>query len=187
MKIPNKKTPGGLFSMKCFSRTWIFAALCACGLMAQTGGMYIQQGDSLRKGPGGPVTGFLAAGTRVEVLEKRPGWVRIEAAGWFQDRSLTPDSTAVAGFKMRASHILTASEEEANQVMRKLKSGSAFESLAAEYSKDPSSAARGGDLGEFQRGDFVPAFEQAVLRLRPGQTSDVVKTPLGFHIIKRTR
>jgi hypothetical protein len=173
--------------MKRFSRTWIFAVFCACGLMAQTGDMYIQQGDSLRKGPGGPVIGVLAAGIRVEVLEKRPGWTRIQAAGWFQDRTLTADSTAVAGFKMRASHILTGSEEEARRVISRLKDGAAFESLAAEYSKDPSSAAKGGDLGEFQRGDFVPAFEQAVLRLKPGQTSDVVKTPLGYHIIKRTR
>jgi len=173
--------------MKRFFRTGLIALSCASGLMAQTGDLYIQKVDSLRAGPGGPVIGILAPGMRVEVLEKRPGWIRIQAAGWFQDRSLTADSTAVYGFRMRASHILTATEEEANQALRRLKNGSAFESLAAEFSKDASSAARGGDLGEFQRGDFVQAFENAVLRLKPGQTSDVVKTPLGFHIIKRTR
>lgn len=173
--------------MKRFSRIWIFGLFCSCGLTAQTGGLYVQKNDTLRKGPEGTVIGALAAGTRVEVLEKRPGWMKIQVMGWIGDKVLTSDSTAVAGFRMRASHILTGTEEEANQVVRELKNGAAFGSLAAKYSKDPSSAAKGGDLGEFQRGDFVTAFENAVLRLKPGQTSEVVKTPLGYHIIKRTR
>jgi parvulin-like peptidyl-prolyl isomerase len=93
----------------------------------------------------------------------------------------------VAGFKVRASHILVGTEEEARQVLKELAGGAAFESLAAKYSKDPSSAAKGGDLGVFERGDFVPAFENAAFRLKPGQTSEAVKTPLGYHIIRRTR
>jgi len=168
-------------------RIWISALFCSCGLSAQTGVLYVQKNDTLHKGPDRTVLGALTAGTRVEVLEKRPGWTKVQVAGWMAEKSLTDDSTAVAGFSMRASHILTGTEEEANQVLRELKNGATFESLAAKYSKDPSSAARGGDLGEFQRGDFVTAFENAVLRLKPGQTSAVVRTPLGYHIIKRIR
>ncbi len=173
--------------MNRFFRPWMIVLFCSCGLMAQTGELYVQQNDTLRRGPDGSSIGALAAGTKVEVLEKRPGWMKVQVEGWVGEKAVTADSTAVAGFKMRASHILTGTEEEAKQVIRELNNGAAFEDLAAKYSKDPSSAAKGGDLGEFQRGDFVPAFENAVLRLKPGQTSAVVRTPLGYHIIKRTR
>ena len=173
--------------MKRFAQFRIFLLICSGGLMAQTGKLYVQRGDTLRRGPAGVTIGNLAPGTEAEILEKRPNWIKVAITGWMSEKALIADSTRVAGFKVRASHILVGTEEEANQVLRELKSGSSFESLAAKYSKDPSSSAKGGDLGEFERGDFVPAFENAVFRLKPGQTSEVVKTPLGYHIINRTR
>jgi hypothetical protein len=168
-------------------RFLIFPLICACGLNAQTGKLYVQKGDTLRRGPAGAAIGNLAPGTEAEILEKRPNWVRVQITGWMPEKALVADSTWVAGFRIRASHILVGTEEEAGQVLRELKSGSSFESLAAKYSKDPSSSAKGGDLGEFERGDFVAAFENAAFRLKPGQTSEAVKTPLGYHIIMRTR
>ena len=53
-------------------------------------------------------------------------------------------------------------------------------------SKDPSTAVRGGQLSPFRRGMLVPEFEEAAIRLKPGEISDVVKTQFGFHIIKKT-
>ena len=62
-------------------------------------------------------------------------------------------------------------------------SGADFAQLAKEYSDDPT-AANGGDLGFFKRGDMVPEFERAAYSLAPGQVSGVIQTAYGFHIIK---
>ncbi len=64
-----------------------------------------------------------------------------------------------------------------------LKKGEAFEKVAKEKSED-SSAANGGSLGCFGRGQMVPAFESVAFSLQPGATSDLVKSPFGYHIIK---
>ena len=61
-----------------------------------------------------------------------------------------------------------------------------FAQLAQRYSGDPGSAARGGDLGAFPRGQTVAEFERGVLSLQPGQISQPVMSPFGYHIIYRT-
>lgn len=55
--------------------------------------------------------------------------------------------------------------------------------MALLYSEDASSKNR-GDLGDFKRGELVPAFERAALRLKVGEVSEIVRTDYGFHIIK---
>lgn len=60
-----------------------------------------------------------------------------------------------------------------------------FAQLASKNSADPGSAAQGGALGVFPRGVMVPQFEQAVTSLKPGQISQLVETPFGYHIIYR--
>ncbi len=60
-----------------------------------------------------------------------------------------------------------------------------FAALAERHSQDPGSAPRGGALGVFPRGVMVPAFEQGVASLQPGEISPVVETQFGFHIIRR--
>ena len=61
-----------------------------------------------------------------------------------------------------------------------------FAKLAREYSKDPGSAAQGGDLGLFGRNMMVKPFEVAAFSLKPGETSDIVETEFGLHIIRVT-
>ena len=90
-----------------------------------------------------------------------------------------------SGEQIKASHILVKTEKEAKDILAKLKSGGNFEELAKKSSVD-SSSAKGGDLGWFGKGSMVPAFEKAALALKEGQTSDVVKSDFGFHIIKLT-
>lgn len=86
--------------------------------------------------------------------------------------------------KLWVYHILVATEVEAQGILDKLRAGEDFRVLARQHSSD-TSAETGGDLGFFSPGDLNPAFEEAVLKLRVGETSGVVQTPLGYHIIRR--
>jgi peptidyl-prolyl cis-trans isomerase C len=87
--------------------------------------------------------------------------------------------------KIRASHILVEKQSQALKALEELKAGADFRELARKYSICPS-AKRGGDLGQFDRGQMVREFEQAAFTLRIGEVSGPVRTKFGYHIIKRT-
>lgn len=83
-----------------------------------------------------------------------------------------------------ASHILVSREAEANEIKAKIESGEmSFEDAAKQYSSCPSKA-RGGDLGEFGRGQMVPEFEQAAFDMEIGELRGPVKTQFGYHLIR---
>ena len=101
---------------------------------------------------------------------------------------------------VRASHILlmyagsarssaTRSKAEAlsqiNDISAKLAGGADFAELAKAHSDCPSNS-RGGDLGQFGRGQMVKPFEEAAFGMEVGQVSGVVETDFGYHLIKRT-
>jgi peptidyl-prolyl cis-trans isomerase D len=96
--------------------------------------------------------------------------------------------------QIRASHILFRTEgkdeaavrSRAEEVLKEVRAGGDFAALAKKYSEDQASAAEGGDLDFFGRGRMVPEFDQVAFALEAGQTSDLVKTSYGFHIIKLT-
>lgn len=90
------------------------------------------------------------------------------------------------GTKVRASHILVETEDQAKKVYERIRKGESLSSLAGTLSKDKGSAAKGGDLGYFGRGQMVPEFEQAALRLKVGEVSEPVKSRFGYHIIQLT-
>ena len=73
--------------------------------------------------------------------------------------------------------------QRAEEILAKVKAGEDFAALAKQYSED-ASAAQGGDLGSFTRGKVVAPFERAAFSLAPGETSDLVESPFGLHIIK---
>ncbi len=85
---------------------------------------------------------------------------------------------------LKASHILVRHEYEAKDILKKIADGKSFEELARDFSTCPSSK-NGGMLGEFPKGKMVPAFEKALLTLKPGEVSGIVKTQFGHHIILR--
>ncbi|MFI5252332.1 MAG: peptidylprolyl isomerase [Bacteroidota bacterium] len=95
---------------------------------------------------------------------------------------------------VRASHILISIEnndsvkalKEANDIVKQLKSGADFAALAAQKSKDPGSAAKGGDLGWFGKGRMVKPFEDAAFKSKIGQVAGPVKSQFGYHILKVT-
>jgi peptidyl-prolyl cis-trans isomerase SurA len=69
-------------------------------------------------------------------------------------------------------------------VLAEAKSGKDFVELAKTYSEDPAARKDGGDLGVFKKGDMLPELEQTILAMKPGEVSELVVTPAGFHIIK---
>jgi len=99
--------------------------------------------------------------------------------------------------QVQASHILVKPDSEnpdvnqakaqaktkAEQLLKQLKDGADFATLAKENSDCPSGA-KGGDLGLFGKGQMVQSFENAAFALKPGELSDIVETQFGYHIIK---
>jgi peptidyl-prolyl cis-trans isomerase D len=118
-----------------------------------------------------------------------------EIKAWYQshvDRYKQPE-------ERRASHVLiavggkvegdefNAAEAKAAEVLAQArKPGSDFGKLAKQYSQDPGSAQKGGDLDWFSRGAMVKPFEDTVFSMKEGQVSDVVRSDFGLHVIKLT-
>jgi peptidyl-prolyl cis-trans isomerase SurA len=75
-------------------------------------------------------------------------------------------------------------KEKAQAILDSIKAGADFAELAKKYSEDPGSASVGGDLGFVKKGVFYPEFESLAFRLKEGEISDVIETPVGFHIIQ---
>jgi len=88
--------------------------------------------------------------------------------------------------QIEASHILVATAEEAQAILDELARGADFAELARTRSTDTGSAAQGGALGWFGRGVMAPEFEEAAFTLEVGETSGIVQTDFGFHIIRVT-
>jgi peptidyl-prolyl cis-trans isomerase C len=84
--------------------------------------------------------------------------------------------------EIHARHILVATDADAAAVIKRLKSGEDFAKVAKEVSKDTGSD--GGDLGWFTKDKMVPEFADAAFKLEPGQLSEPVKSPFGWHVIE---
>lgn len=88
--------------------------------------------------------------------------------------------------QVRASHILLATEEEANAVLAELRNGADFAATASAKSTDTGSKDNGGDLDYFTRGVMTEPFETAAFELEIGEMSGVVASSFGYHIIQVT-
>jgi peptidyl-prolyl cis-trans isomerase SurA len=95
-------------------------------------------------------------------------------------------------YRVKARHILFLvppgtdggdAERKARAAMARLEKGEKIEDLAKTLSEDPGSKDRGGDLGEFGRGEMVPEFEAAAFRAEPGKVVGPVKSPFGYHVL----
>lgn len=100
--------------------------------------------------------------------------------------------------ELRASHIVFRAKPDMNDiatsdalaraemVLGKIRGGMSFEEAARTYSQDRITIPKDGDVGYFTSGQMFPAFEEAARNLKVGEVSGIVRTPVGFHIIKLT-
>jgi peptidyl-prolyl cis-trans isomerase NIMA-interacting 1 len=157
------------------------------------------------------VTLALAASLGCTAIATTPGWtgggmqtsapIRIAAQEAEIERER--QEAASAPKTIGAKHILvmhtdserkppavTRSRAEARKVAQEalleIRGGAEFDEMVAKYSDEPGAAERDGDLGVFERSVMVKTFGDAAFALRVGEVSEVVETPFGFHIIKRT-
>lgn len=92
---------------------------------------------------------------------------------------------ANGGKEYKASHILVEKEADAKAIIASLKKGAKFEDLAKKQSKDPGSAAKGGDLDWANPANYVNEFTEALLKLEKGKTTETpVKSQFGWHVIR---
>ncbi|MET0390286.1 MAG: peptidylprolyl isomerase [Polyangiales bacterium] len=135
----------------------------------------------------------LPVGTVSEPIEQPEGFVIVERM----------DNPPTGPERVGAKHILigyagspksvpsvTRNEAEAKALAEKVArevhaEGADWDALASQYTDEPAGKTTGGDLGRFGRGQMVPAFEKAAFALKVGEISDVIKSPFGFHVIRR--
>jgi parvulin-like peptidyl-prolyl isomerase len=129
--------------------------------------------------------------TQKDYFQKQFGFSEQEFRALFEIQLLRQKLQAVLGERVptteeqvHVTHILVATEEEAQEVVKRLQAGEDFAALALELSTDTTNKETGGDLDWFGRGAMVAEFEAAAFSLEPGKVSDPVKTDFGYHIIE---
>ncbi len=114
-----------------------------------------------------------AVGSNVKVTDK-------QIADYFNKNHAQFDQPAEA----QARHILVPDLKTAQKVEADLKAGKDFAAEARQYSNDPGSRDKGGDLGWFRKGAMVPAFDAYAFSAPIGKISEPIKSPFGYHIIQ---
>ncbi len=124
----------------------------------------------------------------------------LKANGFTEDSFRTQTRSDLLGAKVRDEvtkgvptqaeqvhlrQILVETQDQANDILTKLRQGAGtFESLAKQYSQDNMTAQNGGDMGWVPRGVLAESVEQAAFALQPGQISNPVQSPLGWHLLQ---
>src|SRR5205085_4301273 len=112
---------------------------------------------------------------------------------WDQNKNQQPKRPATISFRQIVIRPVPDSAarlrayQKAESLVVELRKGGDFAAAAKRFSGDSASASQGGELGWFRRGVMVKEFEDVAFRIRPGEISDPVETPFGFHIIRVER
>lgn len=125
---------------------------------------------------------------RAEEQELQQAWLTNEIASRITDEAIRARydqqiANRQAEEEVHARHILVPTESEAREALAEIRGGADFSAVAQRRSTGPGTR-EGGDLGFFKRGDMVPEFAEAAFALQPGQISEPVRSPFGWHIIK---
>lgn len=143
--------------------------------------------ENLRAAPeaSGEKLGVLNKGTAMVVLQEKDQWLFVNLRGFIWKESVTGQTGIFRGQPYRAAMILVKTEAEAQDILKQLQVGGDFAKLA-EKSIGPNPD-KGGDLGDAYPGDFSKEFETAILALKVGEVSGIVKTGNSFAIFKRLK
>jgi hypothetical protein len=133
----------------------------------------------------GEKLGVLNNGAAMVVLQERDQWLFVNLRGFIWKESVTGQTGVFRGQPYRAAMILVKTEAEAQDIVKQLQAGGDFAKLA-QKSMGPNPS-RGGDLGDAYPGDFSKEYETAILALKVGDISGVIKTANGFHVFKRLK
>jgi len=136
--------------------------------------------------PTGEKIGVLSKGAGLVVVQETDKWLFVNLRGFIWKESVTGQRGIFRGQPYRAAMILVKTEAEAQDLLKQLQAGGDFAKLAAQKSIGPNRG-RGGDLGDAYPGDFSKEFETAILALKVGQISGVIKSDNGFQIFKRLK
>ena len=142
--------------------------------------------NELRKLKPGQVTPIIRTNVGFHILKMADKRSLAEAAA---PEEAVIQQTRVSHILMKPTPTMTADEVKKKllELKEKIVNKSAtFEDLARQNSQEPTSAAKGGDLGWLEPGDAGPEFDQALANLKPGEISDVIESPFGFHILRVT-
>ena len=126
-------------------------------------------------------------GTAPSEADLRRAFQEMNAQGQVQMRPATVTFRQIVVSPVPTAAERAAALTRAESALAAVRRGEDFAVVAHRMSDDPGSKDRGGDLGWFRRGQMVEPFERAAFRLRPGQTSDIVQTPFGYHVIQVER
>jgi peptidyl-prolyl cis-trans isomerase SurA len=109
-------------------------------------------------------------------------------------RSIPPDSIPLISARVEMTQIIKIPpvsieqkvmiKERLRDLRRRIVAGENFATMAILYSEDPGSAAKGGEIGFFGRGELYPEYEAAAFKLQEGEISEIVESKAGFHIIQ---
>lgn len=141
----------------------------------------LQHAEDVRELLGAARRKILVAKLIEEEVESKVRLTPEDAQKYYEDHK----DEFTTPFRIRASHILLRSKEEANLVSARLRLGEDFGEVAKEVSLDPT-AQKGGDLGYFEKGHLIPEIEEAAFALDEGEISEIIETSFGFHLIKVT-
>jgi hypothetical protein len=143
-------------------------------------------------GPGGPAT--TAPGAASVAPSPAVGGSQTPDGSAAEPRKIVGAAHVLVAYRgaLRAPPSVDRSKDEARkraeEALALLRSGKAsFGDIVTRYSDDPSTQPSHGDIGNFERLAMPDAFSEAAFGMKVGETSGVVETPLGFHIIQRTR
>ena len=123
-------------------------------------------------------------GTQLAVMLQQARLLAAAYSKEMQPRFKASDAETDAYVAAHPEYDTKAARQKAEDLLKRVRAGEDFATLAKEFSEDPGSRAQGGDLGWFSRGEMVKEFEDAAFALKEGEVSGVVESPFGYHIIK---